>query len=44
MKGEISLGRGCTFGVYVPCIACQVRVIVGDSGLCCCTCVLSFER
>ena len=24
--------------------ACQVRVTVGDSGLCCCTCVTSFER
>ena len=25
-------------------LACQVRVTVGDSGLCCCTCVTSFER
>ena len=24
--------------------ACQVRVTVGESGLCCCTCVTSFER
>ena len=24
--------------------ACQVRVTVGDSGLCCCTCVMSIER
>ena len=24
--------------------ACQVRVTVGDPGLCCCTCVTSFER
>ena len=24
--------------------ACQVRVTVGDSGLCCCTCVAYFER
>ena len=24
--------------------ACQVRVTVGDSGLCCCTCVTYFER
>ena len=23
---------------------CQVRVTVGDSGLCCCACVTSFER
>ena len=23
---------------------CQVRVTVGDSGLCCCTCVTYFER
>ena len=23
--------------------ACQVRVTVGDSGLCCCVCVTSFE-
>ena len=32
-------------GVYVPCIlhACQVRVTVGDSGLCCCTCVTYLE-
>ena len=25
-------------------LTCQVRVIVGDSGLCCCVCVTSFER
>ena len=30
----------CT--LYLP--ACQVRVIVGDSGFCCCVCVTSFER
>ena len=24
--------------------ACQVRVTVGDSGLCCCDCVTTFER
>ena len=24
--------------------ACQVGVTVGDSGLCCCTCVMYFER
>ena len=37
---------GCTCGgVYVPCVhACQVRVTVGDSGLCCCTCVTYFKR
>ena len=25
-------------------LACQVRVTVGDTGLCCCVCVTSFER
>ena len=25
-------------------LACQVRVTVGDSGLCCCVHVTSFER
>ena len=25
-------------------LACQMRVTVGDSGLCCCVCVASFER
>ena len=25
-------------------LACQARVTVGDSGLCCCVCVTSFER
>ena len=25
-------------------LACQVRVTVGDSGRCYCTCVTSFER
>ena len=30
----------CTF--YLP--ACQVTVTVRDSGLCCCTCVMSFEH
>ena len=25
-------------------LACQVRVTGGDSGLCCCACVTSFER
>ena len=29
-------------GVYVH--ACQVRVTIGDSGLCCCPCVAYFER
>ena len=24
--------------------ACQVRVTISDSGLCCCTCVTYFER
>ena len=24
-------------------LACQVRVTVGESGLCCCTCVIYFE-
>ena len=24
--------------------ACQMRVTVGDSDLCCCACVMSFER
>ena len=39
--------RGCTSGeVYVPCnlLALQVRVTVGDSVLCCCVCVMSFEH
>ena len=37
---------GCTFGGvnYLVIIACQMRVTVGDSGLCCCVCVTSFER
>ena len=30
----------CTLRLH----ACQVRVTVGDSGLCCCTCVTYFER
>ena len=30
----------CTFCL----LACQARVTVGDSGLCCCICVTSFER
>ena len=38
----------CTSGgVYVPCIylhACQVKVTVGDSGICFCACVRSLER
>ena len=25
-------------------LACQVRVIVGDSGFCCCVCVMSLEH
>ena len=25
-------------------LACHVRVTIGDSGLCCCVCVTSFER
>ena len=38
--------RGCTSGgVYVPCIYMHARcVTVVDSGLCCCTCVVYFER
>ena len=38
---------GCTLGgVYVPCIyfICQVTFAIGDSGLCCCVRVTSFER
>ena len=33
--------RECTSGgVYVPCkVVCKVRVTIGDSGLCCYTCV-----
>ena len=49
------LSWGCTSGrVQVPrmqwslgtswYLACQVRVTVGDSGLCCCACVTSIER
>ena len=36
---------GCTWGgVCVPCIDTHARwVTVGDSGLCCCVCVTSFE-
>ena len=30
--------------MYIYLYACQVRVTVGDSGLCCCVCVTSFER
>ena len=30
------------FTLYL--LACQVRVTIGDSGLCCCVCVTSFER
>ena len=32
--------------INVPCIllACQVRITVGDSGLCCCVCMASFDR
>ena len=29
--------------VYIYIRACQLRVTVGDSGLCCCVCVTSFE-
>ena len=38
--------RGCpSSGVYVPCIYTHARwVTVGNSGLCCCTCVTYFER
>ena len=37
---------GCTSGgVYVPCIYSHAWwITVGDSGLCCCTCVTYFER
>ena len=31
--------RSCTFYLH----ACHVRVTVGDLGLCCCSCVTSFE-
>ena len=31
-----------TYTLYLH--ACHVRVTVGDSGLCCCTCVTYFER
>ena len=31
-------------GVDVPCTYTQVRVTVGDPGLCCCTCVAFFVR
>ena len=30
--------------MYLCLLACQVRVTVGDSGLCCCVYVTSFER
>ena len=40
--------RGCYLGQSVctlhRLLACQVRVTVGDSGLCCCVYVMSFER
>ena len=29
--------------MYLQWSLCQVRVTVGDSGLCCCTCVKYFE-
>ena len=32
--------NSCTLYLH----ACHVRVAVGDSGLCCCVCVASFER
>ena len=34
--------RWCLRPLYLH--ACQVRVTVGNSGLCCCTCVTSFEH
>ena len=36
---DVPLVELCT--LYL--LACQVRVTVGDSGLCCCVCVTSFE-
>ena len=39
----VSSSRGCTSGgVYVPCMAGENTV--GDSGHCCCTCAMYFER
>ena len=37
---DVSLVELCTLYLH----ACQVRVTVGDSGLCCCSCVTCFER
>ena len=34
---------GASFLGGVNQLACEVRVAVGDSGLCCCVCVTSFE-
>ena len=39
-SGYTSGGSLCTLYLH----ACQVRGIVGDSGLCCCVCVRSFEH
>ena len=53
--GYINLDAWCTFHMWCMRMylwwslctlylhACQVRVTVGDSGLCCCTCVTYFE-
>ena len=35
---------GCTSGGVYIFTQCQVRVTVGESGLCCCICVTSFEH
>ena len=35
---------GCICGGDLYLHTCQVRVTIGDSGVCCCTCVTSFER
>ena len=37
---DVPLVELCTLYLH----ACQVRVTVGDSGLCCCTCVTHFEH
>ena len=37
---DVPLVELCTLYLH----ACQVKVTVGDSGLCCCACVMSFER
>ena len=39
LKKNVALWSLCTLYLH----ACLVRVTVGDSGLCCCTCVTYFE-